>query len=150
MEVCRRVRIFGRTPSEKHWKNRLKLKSSSFLAEGYIDKGFFRKGISIRNFRKVPKGISLRTLTAKGYDDKGPKRPAAHRLESPILRSNWQTHVFMICLLLLLLLSLLFARRLINTKPSTRGFATVMWSLLLVFVCLLVCLLVCSFVCSFV
>ena len=45
------------------------------MKEGYIDKGFVRKGISIRKSRKVPKGISLRTLTAKGYDDKGPKRP---------------------------------------------------------------------------
>ena len=37
----------------KHYKTRLKLKSSSFLSEGYIDKGLFRKGISIRNFRRV-------------------------------------------------------------------------------------------------
>ena len=37
----------------KHCKTRLKLKSSSFLSEGYIDKGLFRKGISIRNFRRV-------------------------------------------------------------------------------------------------
>ena len=37
----------------KYCKTRLKLKSSSFLSEGYIDKGLFRKGISIRNFRRV-------------------------------------------------------------------------------------------------
>ena len=37
----------------KHCKTLLELKSSSFLAEGYIDKGLFRKGISIRNFRRV-------------------------------------------------------------------------------------------------
>ena len=37
----------------KHCKTRLKLKSSSFLSEGYIDKGLFRKGISIRNFWRV-------------------------------------------------------------------------------------------------
>ena len=37
----------------KHCKTRLKLKSSSFLSKGYIDKGLFRKGISIRNFRRV-------------------------------------------------------------------------------------------------
>ena len=37
----------------KHCKTRFKLKSSSFLSKGYIDKGLFRKGISIRNFRRV-------------------------------------------------------------------------------------------------
>ena len=70
--------------------------------------------------------------------------------ESPILRGRPQNFVFVITLLLLvlqqqqqqqqqllLLLLLLLpfsARRLINTKPSPRGFAVVMWSLLLVFV----------------
>ena len=39
--------------ARKHSKTRLKLKSSSFLSEGYVDKGLFRKGISIRNFRRV-------------------------------------------------------------------------------------------------
>ena len=74
--------------------------------------------------------------------------------DSPILQGYLPNFVFMITLLLILLLSLLFARRLINTKPSMRGFAIVRWSLLLVFVCLLVCsfacLLVRSFACSFV
>ena len=34
-------------------KTSLKIRSSSFLSQGYVDKGLFRKGTSIRNFRRV-------------------------------------------------------------------------------------------------
>ena len=37
----------------KHCKTRLKLKSSSFSSEGYVDKDVFPNGTSVRNFRRV-------------------------------------------------------------------------------------------------
>ena len=39
--------------ARKHCKTRLKMKSSSFLSEGYVDKDVFPNGVSIRNFRRV-------------------------------------------------------------------------------------------------
>ena len=48
-----RVHRQGHANAQKHFKTSIKLKSSSFLSEGYVDKGLFRKGTSIRNLRRV-------------------------------------------------------------------------------------------------
>ena len=43
-----------------------------FWTRGCVDKGIKAEGYIDKEFSK---GTSLRTLTAKGYDDKEPKRP---------------------------------------------------------------------------